>query len=89
MKQTIEKLWNGHIQPCENCGEADPQILELVALIDRNRNDLSRSLNNQQKSSFEKYIGCSEEYCYLITAQAFQDGFSLACKLLSESLSDM
>lgn len=89
MKPTIENLWNGHIQPCESCGENDPHVQELIILMDRNRKVLEQGLTNHQKDMLEKYTDCWEEYCCLITAQAFQDGFTLACRLLTEALCDV
>ena len=88
MKKTLEKLWNGNIAPGENCGANDPEIMALIALMERNKNELGRTLNPQQQERFQKYIDCAQEYSYLITAQAFGYGFCLASKLLTEALSE-
>lgn len=87
MKPILEKLWNGRIAPAESCGEYDPEIKELAVLIEQNRDCLEKALGEQQKAILEKYIGCCEEYSYLITARAFCEGFSLASKLLMQALS--
>lgn len=86
MKPTIEQLWNGSIEPCDICGN-DQKFTELACLMERNRNDLNEQLSKAQKETFEKYIDCAEEYQYLLTAQAFSEGFSLASKLWAEALS--
>ena len=45
-------------------------------------------MNGYQCSLFEKYVDCSDEYTDRIAAQAFCDGFSLACKLMTEALTE-
>ena len=87
MKRTIEYLWNGNITPAEHCGAHDPEVDELVRLMERNKEDLDKELSKHQKDVLDKYMDCTEEYIYLITMLAFQDGFCLASKLLTEALS--
>lgn len=86
MKQTIEHLWNGTVTPCSDCGNGDPEIDDLLDLIQRNRDSLILTLNQQQNEIFEKYLDCAEEYTYLLSAHAFSDGFCLAAKLMTEAL---
>ena len=86
MKGTIENLWNGNIAPGESCGEQNEEIAEILSLMENNVEDLRKVCSERQKQMLEKYIDCAEEYVYLITAQAFCDGFCLASKLLTEAL---
>ena len=86
MRTTIEKLWNGELAPLEACGAKDPQIDELVQLIERNKADLLKELDDSQRETLHKLMACEEEYTYLITQCAFSDGFRLAGKLLTEVL---
>lgn len=88
MKPTIEDLWNGNITSAEKCGVGDPEIGNLVILIERHKELLNKELGQQQKSIFEKYVDCTEEYMCLISKCAFSDGFSLASKLMTEALSE-
>lgn len=88
MKRTLEKLWNGNIAPWECCGTKDPEIENLIELIEKNKASLSNDLGQQQTATLQKYCDCYDEYSYLITVHAFCDGFSLACKLLTEALSE-
>ena len=53
MESTLEKLWNGLIAPCENCGEDEPEIQATLQLIKRNREDLTRELSERQKPSLK------------------------------------
>jgi len=86
MNFLFESLWNGNIAPCETCGSHDGEVQELEQLIDKNREALQQSLNDRQKTLLESYIACQEEYSYCVTVHAFRDGFSLACKLLTDAL---
>ncbi len=88
MKRTIEDLWNGNIASAENCGVGDPEIENLVMLIERHKEQLSKELGLQQKRIFEKYVDCTEEYVCLISKCAFSDGFCLASKLVTEALTE-
>ena len=87
MNPTLERLWNGTLTPCKNCGNCDPEIHTLIMLMQRNRDALLKELPPQGKELFQKYMDSSEEYTYLLTAHAFSDGFSLATKLIAESIS--
>lgn len=81
MTQTISDLWNGNIAPCEHCGSHDPVANELIALIERNRENLSRGLTTAQMETFQKYIDCSDEYLLRMLELAFSDGFILGSRL--------
>lgn len=85
MKDTIRELWYGNINPVEECGSDNKKINHLLMLMERNRIDLSAELNEKQKALFQKFIDCSDEYAFDNAAQAFIDGFSLACKLMAEA----
>ena len=88
MKRTIEDLWNGNITSAENCGVGDPEIEDLIILIERHKGQLNRELGRQQRDIFGKYADCMEEYVCLVSKCAFSDGFCLASKLLTEALSE-
>ncbi len=88
MKRTIEDLWNGNITSAENCGVGDPEIEDLISLIERHKGQLNKELGRQQRDIFGKYVDCMEEYVCLVSKCAFSDGFCLASKLLTEALSE-
>lgn len=87
MKHTIEDLWNGNITSAEKCGVGDPEIENLIILMDRHRELLCKKLGQTHRDIFEKYTDCSEEYVCLISKCAFTEGFCLGCKLMAEALS--
>lgn len=86
MKNSIYNLWHGNISPAENCGVNNPEIENLVILLEKNREKLEKELPERKKEVLQKYTDCYDEYVYLITERAFSDGFCLACRLLSEAL---
>jgi len=86
MTHTISDLWNGNIAPCEHCGSHDTKANHLISLIERNREDLFKSLTAAQAETFQKYIDCCEEYLLRMLELAFYEGFSLASKLTIESM---
>lgn len=86
MQKTIMELWNGNIAPCERCGSRDPEIKNLIGLIERNREGLSSGLTESQMETFQKYIDCSDEYLLRMIELAFCDGFRLGGKLAIETL---
>ena len=87
MGRTIEQLWNGRIAPWERCGAGNPEIEELVILIERHERALDTLLSSEQTAIFEKYADCMDEYIYLLSVEAFRSGFRLAKNLLTEALS--
>ena len=84
--QTIIELWNGNIAPCEHCGSHDPQINNLLGLVERNREKLSCGLTETQLEIFQKLLDCSDEYMLRMLELAFYDGFCLGGKLVMETL---
>ena len=86
MHQTIKDLWNGNIAPVEHCGAYNPEINRLHALIERNRENLSKGLSDAQMEVFQKYVACSDEYLLQMLELAFCDGFCIGSKLTMETL---
>lgn len=79
----LQELWYGNIRPNEDKVISDEEK-ELVSLIARHHETLSSSLKNNDLVVFEKYVDCFTEYASLIEAQAFEIGFNLAVKILTE-----
>ena len=79
----LQELWYGNIRPNEDKVITDEEK-ELVSLIAKRHEILSSSLKNEDLVVFEKYVDCSTEYTSLVEAQAFEIGFNLAVKILTE-----
>ena len=80
---TLQELWYGNIRPNEEKIITDEEK-ELVSLIARHHEALYSSLKNDDLVVFEKYVDCFTEYASLTEAQAFEIGFNLAVKILTE-----
>jgi len=85
MKDTIRELWYGNIDPIGPCGVNDSEMKKLFHLMERNREKLSAQLSEAQAEILQKYIVCSDEYTFIYATNAFEEGFSLACKLMAEA----
>ena len=88
MKDTLVKLWNGNLVPIESFGVGNTKMEDLLRLSHRNQEKLLKTLNEEQTAVFERYVSLTEEYAARAAEQAFSDGFSLACRLLTEALTD-
>ena len=53
MKNSIYNLWHGSISPAENCGVNNPEIENLVMLLERNREKLEKELARKEKALAE------------------------------------
>ena len=81
---TLEDLWYGNINPHETFLNGNCRFKHLLALVGKNRDNLSDTLTEQQKELLEKYDEAVNEMHSLAEQAAFQCGFSLGFKLLFE-----
>lgn len=79
----LQELWYGNINPSED-KEISDEEKKLVELMARHQEYLTSTLNNKELDEFQKYIECANEYTSLVEYQAFEIGFKLAVKLLTE-----
>ena len=83
----LEELWYGNIDPHEAILQDDKQFKNLLSLMGKNRDKLSDTLTEQQKETLEKYDTAVNEMHSLTEQSAFQYGFSLGVRLMTESIS--
>ena len=88
MKETIEELWHGNISPQTDSRNNSPEMKQLMEYMARHHDDLLKSLNNEQKETFEKFEDCWSEYMSLAEKAIFTYAFKLGAKLTYESLCD-
>lgn len=79
----LQELWYGNIKPCEDKDISDEEK-KLVELMARHQECLMSKLKEKELDAFKKYVECCEEYTSLVECQAFEIGFKLAVKLLTE-----
>ena len=87
MKRTLVDLWYGNIDPQEQA-QANPQVPDLLKLLERNHDALSKTLNDDQKELLEKYQSCADEISGFCERDSFIYGFRLGMRLAIEALTD-
>ena len=85
MCKTIEELWHGNISPQTDSRNNSPEMKQLMEYMARHHDDLLKSLNNEQKETFEKFEDCWSEYMSLAEKAIFTYAFKLGAKLTYES----
>ncbi len=84
MKNTIIDLWYGNINPKDT--KADEKEKEIIGFIERHYNNLNSLLNDNGKDVLERFTDCYDELILDECEKAFMQGFSLAVRLMVESL---
>lgn len=79
----FQDLWYGNLRPSENreINEEEKSLIESMAMQQEN---LFSSLKDNDLKIFKEYIEYNEKYASLVERQAFEIGFKLAVKLLTE-----
>ena len=79
----LEELWYGNINPSKDREVSDDEK-ELVELMARHQEYLTSILKDKELEEYKKYVECVDEYTSLIECQAFEIGFKLAVRLITE-----
>ena len=79
----LEELWYWNINPSED-KEVSDEEKKLVELRARHQEYLISNLKDKELDVLKKYVECVDEYTSLIECQAFEIGFKLAVRLLTE-----
>lgn len=79
----LHELWYGNINPSEERDLSDEEK-KLVELMARHQEYLTSTLKDKELEEFKKYIECVDEYTSLVECQAFEIGFKLAIRLITE-----
>lgn len=79
----LHDLWYGNLRPSENreISKEEKNLIESMAL---QQESLFASLKDNDLKIFKEYIEYNEKYTSLVERQAFEIGFKLAVKLLTE-----
>ncbi|MBQ4645200.1 MAG: hypothetical protein IJB72_05540 [Clostridia bacterium] len=86
MRNTIEQLYMGKIEPRNVLGNGNIELRRIEILRENNHNKLKDSLDENTKIILEKYNECIDEYIFTISEQSFCDGFCLGMRILSEAI---
>lgn len=79
----LQELWYGNINPSEDKEISDGEK-KLVELMTRHQEYLISKLKDNELNALKKYVECTDEYTSLVECQAFEIGFKLALKILTE-----
>ena len=80
----LEQLFDGGINPMERFVKRNPQIDNLVELIERNEEALKSTLTEKQKETPEKLLDAESELSTLTERNSFRTGFILAVRIMVE-----
>ena len=83
----LENLWYGNINPHETYLNGNCRFKHLLSLMGKNRDKLTDTFTDKQKELLEKYDNTINEMHSLTEQAAFQYGFSLGVRLMTESVS--
>ncbi len=86
MRSTIEELYYGNINPGDRAIRRGSEYAHLINLVSKNEEDLSATLTEAQKETFEKFKDCVSEMRGIDEVTVFALGFKLGLRLAAESL---
>ena len=89
MKSMIKELLHGNISPQKDSRTNSPEMKELVEYMARHRDDLMKTMTDEQKEIFEKFHNCWSEYASLSDEAIFEYDFKLGLQIAIESLTDI
>ncbi len=78
----ITDLWYGNIDPLNGELFKSPETKKLIELISRHREDLDKTMTDEQKAVFEKYNDCNSELNSLSESAIFRCGFKLGAQTI-------
>lgn len=79
----LHDLWYGNLRPIEN-REISKEEKILIESMASQQEKLFTSLKDNDLKIFKEYIENNEKYASLVERQAFEIGFKLAVRLLTE-----
>ncbi len=88
MQSVIKELWYGRICPQEAEGLKKPELKELQEYMSRHRENLEKTMTEEQKEIYERFMDCRNEYDELVDEEMFTYGFKLGIKLMTEAVEE-
>ena len=86
MKNIINELWHGNINPQEDSRNSSPEMKELMEYMARHREDLLETMTDEQKEIFEKFEDCWGEYATYAEEAIFEYAFKLGMQITIDVL---
>ena len=88
MKNIINELWHGNINPQEDSRNNSPEMKELMEYMARHREDLLETMTDEQKEIFEKFEDCWGEYATYAEEAIFEYAFKLGMQITIDVLAN-
>ncbi|MBE6720667.1 MAG: hypothetical protein E7571_08475 [Ruminococcaceae bacterium] len=83
----LENLYNGNIEPTDSDSlKNNVRYKEGLRLVGRLQEELSATLNEEQKAIFEKYLTAANELSIVINEETFKTGYRLATQIMIECI---
>lgn len=74
----IEDLYYGEMETIK----ASEQQLDLIRLIEKNEEKLTKDFTDKQKETFEKLCNCFDELNEVCQREAFSRGFTMGAEII-------
>lgn len=84
----IEELYYGNLLPSEKHAKLSDELKELLKLLNRNEDDLLKTLSDEQKIIFEKLKDCNREISEISEREAFLCGFQLGARIIIDVINN-
>ena len=88
MESIIEELYYGNITPSERSFRRTGEYAHILQLVTRNEENLTETLTEAQKETFEKFKDGTSELSSMAEITAFTLGFKLGLRLTAEAFVD-
>ena len=85
MESIIEELFYGNIIPSEGSFRKAGEYAHILQLVTRNEEELTETLTEAQKVTFEKFKDGTSELNGMTEVTAFTLGFKLGLRLTAEA----
>ena len=85
MESIIEELYYGNITPAERNFCRTGEYAHILQLVTRNEEELTETLTEAQKETFEKFKDGTSEISSMTEVTAFTLGFKLGLRLTAEA----
>ena len=85
MESIIGELYYGNITPSERSYRKTGEYAHILQLVTRNEEELTQTLTEAQKETFEKFKDNTSELSNMTKVTAFTLGFKLGLRLTAET----
>ncbi len=86
--QILEDLYIGEVRPSERCGSRNRQHVKALNELVKVEEELSASLNDEQKKLFAVFEDAQREVSVLTDIETFTYAFKLGAKIMLDVLTD-